>query len=406
MSIESATVVSNNPDPVWADHRAIFDRVFVGVGLAATPTAGAPGGGYADRMAWPGGQNYGVTSAITGYVRVPPEAESSFEDGNPTNFFHAGLMGLTLNDTNNQATVGVFGMSRAGKAQARPFGANFIVSNFRESNGVKDANGNRIPGVHCQSVGVEIDCGWSQPTGSPLGGSNTLGLWIPAEFYGGRPDGDCAAIKIGLYSDGPNDSRWKHFLLADHGGADMFAQIGMQKGPKVAGPSESQGFLLISSRDGQAPGGGAADTNQYKFSRIFQSPDGDIVFKPNSGFGSIIIGNESLTQQSSMHPTEGVKAPKGSFGELNVPGGNATISGTVTSGSLATGNISASSFNATGNGGFGGNVTIGGGFTSAFAATGNMTVNGTIYLNGYPVLATSNGGKVPDNHRTLFIQPN
>jgi len=311
-------------------------------------------------------------------------------------------MGLTLNDTNNQATVGVFGMSRAGKTNARPFGANFVVSNFRESKGINDANGVRIPGVHFQGVGIEIDCGWSQPAGSPTGGSNMLGLWIPAEFYGGRPDGDAAAIKIGLYSDGPSDSRWKHVILSDHGGADLFAQIGMQKGPKVAGPSESQGFFLISSRGGQAVPG-QADTNQYKFSRIFQSPDGDIVFKPNTGFGSIIVGNENLTQQSSMSATA-VVAPSGTFGTLSVPG-NGTISGTMTSGSVATGAINSSSFNTTGNAGVGGNITVGGGFTSAFAATGNLTVNGTIYLGSFPVLSTPNGQPVPNNHRTLYIQP-
>jgi len=401
-----AIKISASPTPVWAAHTAIFDREFVGVGLATSPTNGAPGGGYADKQAWPGGGLYGSTSAVTGYVRVPPEAEASFANGNPTNFFHAGVMGLTLNDTNNQATVGVFGMARAGKTQGRPFGANFVIANVRDSAGIYDATNNRIPGVHFQGVGIEVDCTWSQPAGSPTGGSNLLGIWIPAECYGGRPDGDCAAIKTGLYSDKPGDSCWKQFLLADHGAADLFAQVGMKKNKLIAGASESQGFFLISARDGQYnvnPQTGAfiSDTHQYKFSKIYQSPDGDIVFKPNSGFGSIIVSNESDTQKSLVSPTS-ISSPSGTFGNLSVPN-SATISGAVTAGSVSTGALNSSSFNTTGAAGVGGNLTVGGNVASATSATGDATINGTMFYKGQPVQLSASGGTIPPGFKALMI---
>ena len=71
----------------------------------------------------------------------------------------------------------------------------------------------------------------------------------------------------------------------------------------------------------------------------------------------------------------------------------------MTSGSVATGALTASS------GAFSSNVGVAGNITSGSSATGNHTVTGTIYLNGYPVLITSAGQPVPQGHRTLYLQP-
>lgn len=297
----------NPSDPNWAGQYTIYDKTCVKVG---SPT----------EYAWPGGGIYGTVSSVTGALRVPAAADSSILPGTniPSIIIAAGVMGLVETLSNQNVGVGVFGMARMGRSGSRAWGANFVVGNKLEAQGGTS--------FHGQMNGVEVDCGWWQPPGPTNGGSNMIGIWVPAEFYGGRPDGSAAAFQIGRYAE----YGWKHCIVSDHGGADTFAQIGMVNPTSFGGASGSQPLHFIS----------ASDTNQYHHGYVQQGPDGSFIIQPDfyAGAGSFVVANSDLSQQSTIHPSRGFSGPAATFGTLSVVGG-AVVNGTITTSQVATGSM-------------------------------------------------------------------
>lgn len=360
-----ATKVNSDPPP-WTTGRTIYDRVRVEVGSP-------------DANFWPAVPGrLGCVSAVTGVLSLPAEANQATDGGNPTIIISAGVMGLCQTFSTNQTGVGVFGMARVGVDNGRVWGANFVTSNVREPEV-------RAPGAvphPAQINGIEVDCTWVQPSNA-VAGSNQLGISIPAEFYGGRPDGNADMIGSERYGD----FGWKNLVGANHGSADRFAQLGMSKGPSQAGSSGSMGIYWISSSGGQKTS--TSDTNQYHHSYLEIAPGGDFVFQPDKfgGQASLTVGNGDLSQVHSIHPVNGFVGARATLGTINVTG-NANINGTASSSVVQTGNVSAS-----GDGVFGGNLNVNGQFR-----TTNMTYQGT-------QVQLSPTGVLPGNAKALIIIP-
>jgi hypothetical protein len=392
-AIEKATVVSTNLQPPWTDGKGIFDRVRVSVG-PTTPDF------------WPGGGvHLGAYSAITGTLNVPREADQGVDkDGNPLTIISAGVSGLVQTQSNKQVGVGLFGMARVGRDQGRVWGLNVVTANWPTSYDVPQY------GYGAQINGIEIDCGW-KATQNPVTGSNLIGIWIPAEFKGGRPDGSADAIKIGRCAD----FGWKTFLNSDHGGADTFAQIGMIEPQETKGPKPSSKFYFISSSGGQKTAEG--DTNVYHHSYFSHTSGGDFIFQPdtNGGAGGLVVGNANLTQICSMHPANGVSGPKGTFNTLQV-NQDADVKGTlqVRQNAAVTGNL-----NVGGDFGAAGKVTTGnlqvnqnarveGNFYAGNNIEAGVEVKGArgvftdLYFKGLPV-AVGAPNAVVQGYRALFI---
>jgi hypothetical protein len=300
------------PDPTWSNLRVPYDGLHVDIGNTPIET-------------WPGGGDYGVASAITGSVKVPAAADSNYDGATPLSIINAGVSGVALTQSDKQPVVGVYGGSCLDRTHGNAWGMNATAKNWANS------GNEQSDGYEGNITGLEIDASWKlPPVDRRVGGSNIDGLWIPAELYGGRPDGTCNAIHIGIYGEYP----WKKAILSDHGAADYFAQIGMGKKQEVDGPAGSQSLYFLSSSGGVKTSGG--DTNVYHHSLMSVSPGGEFIFQPNyaGGSGNLIVGNSDLSQISSLHPVNGFSGPKVTTATLDVTG-NATVNGTVAATNLA-----------------------------------------------------------------------
>lgn len=385
-AISNATIVSTNPEPPWANGKGQFDRVRVSVG----PT---------DAAFWAGGdrdkpadqQTLGCYSALTGTLNLPVESNQAVNSaGIPVTIISAGVSGLVQTSSNQNVAVGLFANARVNVPNGRVWGLNVVTSNY-SSSFTPPQYGNAA-----QINGIEIDCTW-KGTQNPTTGSNLIGIWIPAEFNGGRPDGAADAIRIGRYADFP----WKNYLSSDHGSAERFAQLGMVKQETEDGASGGQGLYWITSSGGKKTGN--SDTNQYHHSYLEVSPGGDILFQPDKfgGNGALLVAANDSTQNHSIHPTRGFKGALAEFRDLSVTR-NATVNSVLTVSQVQAGSIGAS-----GNGSFGGTLSCNQTATLASVVTGGLTVNGTASVQGivYQGVAVqlSPQGSIPANAKALIV---
>ena len=390
MSIESATVVSDNPQPPWTVGTGTFDRVRVSVG-EVTPDY-YPGGGV----------NYGAFSALTGTLALPAESDQAVDaSGNPLIIISAAVSGLVQTKGTKNVAVALFGNARVNADQGRVWGANLVTANFPSSSTHPQY------GRPAQINGLEIDCTW-QATQNPTSGSNQIAIWIPADFHGGRPDGAADAIRIGRYGDLTSFPH-KNFLSADHGSADRFAQLCMTKHPEAEGASGSQGLYWITSTGGQKTTnettGVVTDSNQYHHSYLEISSGGDFIFQPDKfgGTGNVIVANSDLSQAHSIHPVNGFSGARATLGTLGVTG-SASVSGTLSTGAISTGNL-----NVSGSVGVGGALTVNGSATTFNLYTGGIACsgNGAFGSLTYQGLAVqlSPPGSIPGNAKALIVVP-
>jgi len=388
-ALEFAGIQATTLQPPWTNGTGQWDRFRVSVG----PT---------DASFWAGGdrdkpadqQTLGCYSAITGTLNIPVESNQAVVGGTPVTIISAAISGLVQTSSNQNVGVGLFANARVNVPNGRVWGLNVVTSNFSSSFNVPQY------GNAAQINGIEIDCTW-KGTQNPTTGSNLLGIWIPAEFTDGRPDGAADAIRIGRYGLVENSFPWKNFLSSDHGGAERFAQLGMAKHPEADGQAGGQGLYWITSSGGKKTGN--SDTNQYHHSYLEVSPGGDIVLQPDKfgGSGALLVAANNVLLNHSIHPINGFQGARATLGTISITG-SATINGNVSSGSVNTGNMSAS-----GNGSFGGSLSCNGGATLSSVTTGGLAVNGngsfqSLTYQGVAV-QLSPSGSIPGNAKALIV---
>lgn len=234
----------------------------------------------------PGGNDYGVVSAVTGAIDIPASANGNMISGDiPGLIITSGVLGVARTSSFAAPAVGVYGGAHMGAEKAQAWGANFTTKNF-DTSGVPPASG-----FNGQAYGIEVDLNLVAPKAG-WAGSNADGMWITG-VWNSKVDGQMNAVHIGA----EGAAGWKNAIKTDHGSAAEFAEIG--KTTKT-GASPSQVIHLISSD-------GKADYHAL----IHADPDGSVSIKPNY-YGhtkGLIVRSADPTRFVKVHPVEGIIAP-------------------------------------------------------------------------------------------------
>jgi len=259
--------------PPWASWRGAYSGLSVDIG---NPPA----------KLMPGGNDYGVVSAISGSIEIPADANANKIDGvTPGFIITSGVLGVARTASTIAPAVGVYGGAHMAAMNAQAWGANFTSKNF-DTSGVPPKHG-----FNGQVYGTEIDVNLVAPAAG-WKGTNVDGIWVTGE-WNSKPDGQMNGLHIGAQGT----AGWKNAIKTDHGAAAEFAEIG--KTSKF-GASASQVIHLISS-DGKGD-----------YHALIQAdPDGSMSIKPNY-YGQtkgLIVSSADPARFVKVHPVEGITAP-------------------------------------------------------------------------------------------------